>query len=70
MRCQEKIERLKIPDIIKPKKSLLSDSTLGNLTTIILYFDINYFGLTVVSVHTNILKITYNLINFCYIFYK
>lgn len=27
--CQEKIEKLKNPDFVKPKKSLTSDFTLG-----------------------------------------
>jgi len=34
--CQEKIEKLKNPDFVKPKKSLTSDFTQG--TFILLYF--------------------------------
>lgn len=32
--CQEKIEKLKAPDFMKPKKSLTSDYTLGIFVTI------------------------------------
>lgn len=31
LNCQEKIEKLKNPDFIKPKKSLNSDFALGKL---------------------------------------